>query len=120
MAISWTEDDRTNDGGKYIITFKLRPGVKFHDGTEWNSTVAEANFNMVFAEPLLSADYHGWYDLPKRIKGWRAVDSLTFEVQLDSPYYPALQELAYIRPLRMLSLGQVSKRPHQKLFLCVI
>jgi nickel transport system substrate-binding protein len=40
-----------------------------------------------------------------RIKSWTALDTYTFELVLDSPYYPALQELTYIRPLRMLSMN---------------
>jgi hypothetical protein len=51
-----------------------------------------------------------------RIKGWSAVDQYTFELELDAPYYPALQELTYIRPLRMLSLAQVQNNNQQEMW----
>jgi ABC-type transport system substrate-binding protein len=58
LAESWSE--RPGENGTSIFTFELRRGVEFHDGTQWNSTVAAANFANVLAEPLVDADYHGW------------------------------------------------------------
>lgn len=34
---------------------------------------------------------------------WYAVDEFTFTITLAAPYYPAVQELTYVRPLRFLS-----------------
>ncbi|KAG7671861.1 putative Nickel-binding periplasmic protein [Nannochloris sp. 'desiccata'] len=105
LASSWTERDGPN--GTYIISFTLRKDVKFHDGTPWNAEVAAANFDNVLAKALLSEDYHGWYDLPSRLTSWEVKDEFAFDLVFNSPYYPALQELTYIRPLRMLSKAQM-------------
>ncbi len=44
-------------------------GVTFHDGTPWNAQACKANFDNVFVKGLLP--YHGWYDLPLRVKSWQ-------------------------------------------------
>lgn len=44
----------------------------------------------------------------------QAVDQYTFRIILDKPYYPALQELALIRPVRFLSPKDLPQQPDQK------
>ncbi len=44
----------------------------------------------------------------------QVVDDYTFRLILDQPYYPALQELALIRPVRFLSPKHLPQRPDQK------
>ena len=101
LAKSWVMEARSSGGEKY--TFSLRPNVTFHDGTAWNCAAAKLNFDHVLAEPLKSADYHGWYGLPEQVVDWRCESSTEFVVETKSAYYPFLQELSLIRPLRMLS-----------------
>jgi ABC-type transport system substrate-binding protein len=101
LATSWTAKDLTSGGQEY--TFTLRQGVKFHDNSDWNCAVAKLNFDHVLAKPLTTGDWHGWYDLPKQITSWSCAGTYTFIVNTKDKYYPLLQELTYIRPLRMLS-----------------
>lgn len=49
LATNWTVyprlDETGHTGGVKAIAFSLRPGVEFHDGSEWNATVAQWNIN---------------------------------------------------------------------------
>ena len=100
LATSWqltTNGDSTVD-----LTFQLRQNVIFHDGQQWNASVCKLNFDNVFA-PALAATYHSWYDLPTKAIRWSVAGPFTFVVTLSGPYYPALNEFTFIRPLRFLS-----------------
>ena len=100
LAQSWTVADE-GDGQRY--TFQLRPDVTFHDGEEWNCDAAKLNFDHVLAGPLRGPDWHGWYGLMDQIDTWECTSNLEFVVTTKDKYYPFLQELSFIRPLRMLS-----------------
>ena len=101
LAVSWDVDDLDSGGQQY--TFTLRTGVVFHDGAPWDCAAAKLNFDHVLAPPLTTGDWHGWYGLPGAIDGWRCEGDHTFVVTTKSVHYPLLQELSFIRPLRMLS-----------------
>ena len=95
LAESWSVADNVGGGQKY--TFALRQGVTFHDGEAWNCAAAELNFDHV-----LQGHTHPWYGMPAAIKEWSCVDG-KFEITTNTNYYPLLQELTFIRPLRMQS-----------------
>ena len=95
LAESWTVTEIADGGQKY--TFTLRQGVTFHDGEAWNCNAAKLNFDHVLAQN------HPWYGMPAAIKSWSCTDSNTFVLTTNSKYYPLLQELTFIRPLRMQS-----------------
>ena len=69
----------------------------------------------MLAEELTTGDWHGWYNLMGTIASWKCNADETFEITLNNKYYPLLQELSYIRPLRMLSpakfVGGASSNP---------
>lgn len=71
-------------------TFKLHPGVTFHDGSPWNATVAKYNLDRV-VDPatgsILSRDDLGPYASSE------VIDDLTLKVTLSSPYGPFLRML---------------------------
>jgi len=96
LATSWTVKA---DG----VTFRLRQGVKFTDGQDWNCAAAKLNFDHVFAAPLRTADYHGWYQLPFIYDGVTCNGDYELKVKVTEAYSGVLQELTFIRPLRFLS-----------------
>ena len=98
LAESWTISD---DGLTY--TFKLRKGVKFHDGTDFNADAVVFNFNR-WNDPKSEFKFEGdsfdYYDSmfgpeeARVIKSVKAVDESTVEFQLNNPQAPFLQNLA--------------------------
>ncbi|WNS74734.1 peptide-binding protein [Bacillus sp. DTU_2020_1000418_1_SI_GHA_SEK_038] len=79
VAESW---DVTDDGLKW--TFKIRQGMKFHDGHDLTAD------DVIFSYSLpLNEDYTGPYGLPfKVIKEINKVDDYTVEFVLTEPYAP--------------------------------
>ena len=100
LATSWTVE---SEGEGQTYTFALRQGVTFHDGATWNCAAAKLNLDHVFVEPLTTGDWHGWYGLPGQLTSWTCESDYVLKMTTRSKYYPLLQELTYIRPLRMLS-----------------
>ncbi|AYB37703.1 nickel ABC transporter substrate-binding protein [Brevibacillus laterosporus] len=93
LAQSW---DVSKDGKEYV--FHLRKDVTFSDGSLFNATIVKKNFDTVLA----NAPQHEWMELINQIKSTEVVDEFTFKLNLKKPYYPTLQELTYIRPLRFV------------------
>lgn len=93
LAESWTISD---DGKTY--TFKLRQGVKFSDGTDFNAGIVKKNFDAV----MKHKDTHSWLGVVNVIDKTEAVDDHTFRLTLTEPYYPVLQDLSVVRPFRFL------------------
>ncbi|GAA0831824.1 ABC transporter substrate-binding protein [Bifidobacterium pullorum subsp. gallinarum] len=98
LAESWTVSE---DGLKY--TFKLRQGVKFHDGTDFNADAVVFNFTR-WSDPKSEYKYEGdsfdYYDSmfgpdgKRVIKEVKTVDANTVEFTLNQPQAPFLQNLA--------------------------
>lgn len=93
LAERW---ELSKDGKEYV--FHLRKDVKFSDGSPFNAAIVKKNFDAVLA----NAQTHEWLELINQIKGTEIVDKYTFKLILENPYYPTLQELTLIRPLRFL------------------
>ncbi|SMF51339.1 peptide/nickel transport system substrate-binding protein [Paenibacillus barengoltzii] len=98
LAEDWTVSE---DGLTY--TFKLRQGVKFHDGTDFNADAVVFNFTR-WSDPNSEYKFEGdsfdYYDSmfgpdgKRVIKEVKAVDENTVEFTLNQPQAPFLQNLA--------------------------
>ncbi|RRJ61586.1 ABC transporter substrate-binding protein [Paenibacillus oralis] len=98
LAEDWTVSE---DGLKY--TFKLRQGVKFQDGTDFNAEAVVFNFTR-WSDPKSEYKFEGdsfdYYDSmfgpdgKRVIKEVKAVDDYTVEFTLNQPQAPFLQNLA--------------------------
>jgi nickel transport system substrate-binding protein len=93
LAESWTISD---DGKEY--TFTLRDDVEFSDGTPFNADIVKKNFDTLMED----ASLHSWLGVMNVLEETEVVDELTFKMTLTEPYYPALQDLAVVRPVRFL------------------
>lgn len=95
LATSWVSEDLPSGGSRY--TFTLREGVQFHDGSEWNCSVAKLNFDHVLSETVKAR--HQWYGTTDQLTSWTCSGAGEFILETREKYYPLLQELTYIRPL---------------------
>lgn len=92
LASEWSVSD---DGLKY--TFKLREGVKFHDGTDFNAEAVAYNFNRWLASDTDEFYYFVSAFGPKDnrvIKEVKAVDPYTVEFILNRTQAPFYNNLA--------------------------
>ncbi len=102
LAQNW---EISADGRDY--TFHLRRGVVFSDGTPFDAGAVKQNIDAV----LRNHQRHQWLELINQLyksdqsgtPAVEVVDPHTVKLHLLAPYYPVLQELALIRPLRFLS-----------------
>ena len=74
-----------------VYTFKLRSGVKFHDGTDFDAAAVKANLDRVMNPDnrLLRATQFN------RIAKVEAVDPLTVRITLKEPFGPFINSLAH-------------------------
>ena len=99
LATSW-EVNPSPDGGQ-IATFQLRENVLFHDGTPFNCSAAVLNLDHVLSDVVRQR--HQWFGAGKHLKSWTCNGESELVLETSSPFYPLLQELTYIRPLRFAS-----------------
>ncbi|MET0238991.1 MAG: ABC transporter substrate-binding protein [Sphingobium sp.] len=99
LATGW---EVSPDGKTYI--FKLRQGVKFHDGTPFDAAAVKGNFDRL-ADPenaLYSRTDIGAY------AGGRVIDPQTVEIGLKEPFSPLLRNLSMTK-LAMVSPTAAAK-----------
>jgi len=84
------ESYEVSEDGK-VYTFKLRAGVKFHDGTDFNAQAVKANLDRVLdpANRLLRATQFN------RVDHVEVVDPLTVRIVLKEPFGPFINALAH-------------------------
>ncbi|MGH7331688.1 MAG: ABC transporter substrate-binding protein [Candidatus Rokuibacteriota bacterium] len=98
LAASW---DVSADGATY--TFRLRKGVKFHDGTDFNAEAVLINF-----ERMGKKDSPHYYDragafaglLMRKVKDVKVVDSHTVAITLMHPWGDFLRQIGQFSPVR--------------------
>lgn len=93
LAESW---EISEDGKEYL--FHLRQGVKFTDGSSFNAEIVKKNFDAI----LTNVDLHSWLGFISKITKTKVIDEYTFKLTLTEAYYPTIQELAVVRPVRFL------------------
>jgi nickel transport system substrate-binding protein len=93
LAESW---EISEDGKEYL--FNLRQDVKFTDGTNFNAEIVKKNFDTILA----NVDLHSWLGFISKIDQTEVIDEYTFKLTLTESYYPTIQELAVVRPVRFL------------------
>src|SRR5262245_37163641 len=77
------------DGGK-SVTFKLRPNVKFHDGTDCDAAAVKWNYDRIL-DPNVNAPVRSSLQPP--LKSVDAVDKTTVRFNLDQPWRPLIAAL---------------------------
>lgn len=97
--IPWLAQQWSISSDGKVYTFSLRKGVLFSDGTPFNAESVKKNFDAV----LLAKDRHEWLEIVAQIDRVEAVGELTVIITMKHAYYPTLQELCLIRPLRFMS-----------------
>src|SRR5699024_8900678 len=85
LATEWEEVDDTT------WEFTLKEGVTFHDGSEFNAEVVEANLDRVL-DPAVASPRMFLYEM---ITDVEAVDDYTVQISLEYPFAPILAHLAH-------------------------
>jgi ABC-type transport system substrate-binding protein len=81
MATEWDLKGKT-------ATFKLRKGIKFHDGSDWNATVAKWNLDRLLQPKSVSPDFK------EAAESIDIIDEYTIRINLKIPYAPLLSVLS--------------------------
>ena len=93
------------------FTFRLRKGMRFHDGKPVTARDLEATLKKILdpSEPTTSA--RSYYT---DVKEYKAIDDLTFRVVLQKPYFLFFRQVATtlpIMPKHLLEKGEFRQNP---------
>ena len=85
LAESWT-----TSADRLTWTFKIRKGVKFHDGTPLNAEAVKYNFDRM-VDPAIASPRKSNIVMVKETK---VIDEFTFAVTTNKPFAPLLAQLS--------------------------
>lgn len=105
LATDWKTEPLS--GGGQRVTLTLREGVKFHDGSDFNCSVAKLNFDHVLSDVVRRR--HMWFLLPRYLTNWECNAQDEFVLTTNETFYPILQELTYLRPLTIAAASAFSE-----------
>ncbi len=94
LAESWEVNENE-------ITFKLKEGVKFSNGADFNAEVVKKNFDMI--PKIWGEMFVNSFTVLKTLDEVKVIDNYTVKLVLTEPYYGALQELTNVNPYGMMS-----------------
>ncbi|KZM52931.1 hypothetical protein A3Q36_11605 [Geobacillus stearothermophilus] len=95
-----------------IYTFKLRQGVKFHDGSKFNAEAVQFNIRRLTDKKFEYYDKLGasrTFRTFKFFKSSKVVDEYTIQIQLTKPFSEFPRMLAQINSLQIVSPDAVKK-----------
>ncbi len=79
---------------RLIYTFKLKQGVKFHDGESFNAAAVGVNLDRITNPDFGSQKARGL--LGEFYAGYALVDEFTLQIRLSQPYEPLLDGLSQV------------------------
>ncbi|SRR5579871_68883 len=111
LVASWSV---SSDGLTY--TFKLRPGIKFQDGTPFNAQAVKANIDFVL-NPDNHQQKYGFYHNATHLQGATVIDTNTVALKLSAPSALLIFNLAHpsagmISPAALAKYGAAAIGSH--------
>jgi peptide/nickel transport system substrate-binding protein len=105
LAVSWDTSDRGR-----VWTFKLRRGVRFHDGTPFNADAVVFSFERQRDpfHPHYRKDYQYWGGTYGNILEIEALDEFTVRITIEEPYAPFEANMAMF-PVAIVSPSAVRR-----------
>ncbi|HEY3449473.1 MAG TPA: ABC transporter substrate-binding protein [Myxococcales bacterium] len=93
------------------FTFKLRKGMRFHDGRPVTAKDLEATLATILDPKSPTTSVRSYYT---EVKSFKAVDDLTFKVELKKPYFLFFRQIATtlpIMPKHLIEKGEFRTNP---------